>query len=563
MADNYQLVKKTLRLDAAVRWLAEDSKDDFFPDPLNFADVVASSDNYLSRREHRILQLDVLPHVTEFVPKRNGMLREAVWLHPTHRILYLGGLHHFLPRLDSMLTGGVYSYRRDSGDDPDAYPFENKMERWKHCSNDFREAALDPSTRAVLVTDIASFFDHISCDELCNRIRSLLGSTVTAEDEAVLEFLGRMLRMWSTSGFGIPQNLDASSFLGSLYLHPVDHEMAIKRYRYFRWVDDIKIVATSKRQAVRALHDLQSALARHRLFLSGEKTTILERGDGRFESLLDVEDDKLISEAEEIIRSGDCLKMKALLPSLFERLNHHASPNGDERKFRAYANRILDIGDFRELRAEVHPGIRRLVLPRLSSHPDRTDYWTKLLAGEPDADTLAAATAHLVGEPSVFDWQRFYLWRFLTHCAGPLPEPVMERALETCGSSISELEAAQAIVCVGKHGDNAARELLFARHFKNQRSYVVQRAVLIAIQELPEKQRSGLYRRALQINLDHHELVEFLEKQKTPIYGPRRRLEKDGRAQPLAIEAKVLRGVGLVHGVISRFRLVARDYDYE
>ena len=78
---DYQLLKRNLSLDVALSWLAQDCKDDFYPDPINYSDIELYSENYLSHREHRFLQLDTYPNRREYVPKKSGMLREAIWLH--------------------------------------------------------------------------------------------------------------------------------------------------------------------------------------------------------------------------------------------------------------------------------------------------------------------------------------------------------------------------------------------------------------------------------------------------------------------------------------------------
>ena len=374
----YQLLKKCLALDAAGKWLVRDSQDDFFPDALNFADVEATLTEYLAQRQHRVLQIDSLPHLVDEVPKASGMIRESVWLHPTHRILYLACLHYLLPKLDHQLPSDVYSYRRD-GDDQDAYPFPQKMERWKYFRNDFRQGCIDESTSAVLITDIASYYDHIHVDALCERITIILGDRATPEDLAVVECLGKLLRQWSTGGYGIPQNLDASSFFGSLFLSGADREMLDKRYRYFRYVDDIRVCAVNRKQALRALHDLQRALSRYRMFLASDKTFIIEKGTGAFDTLVDVTDDTHLSRIEDAVATGQRETLEAEIPKAKARLEFHAGQNGDDRRFRAFMNRLLQIAEYEELKEHVHGEIGPFIVGRLSSHPQRSDQWTRAL----------------------------------------------------------------------------------------------------------------------------------------------------------------------------------------
>lgn len=559
---NYQILKQALNLPVACEWLGEDAKDDFFPDPLLYGDIVAMKDEYLGQRAHRMLQVDSIASLLEYAPKGNGMLREAIWLHPIHRILYLAALHRLLPKLDKELTPAVYSYRLDRIEDEDAYPFPNRTDRWKQFHNDFRSAALEPSTGAVLLTDIAAFYDHISVDSLMQQIEAMLGRSVDDTTRSVLQLLNTLLKLWSKTGFGIPQNYDPSSFLGSLYLHQADCSMLSKQYRYFRWVDDIRICAKDHDHAIRALHDLQSVLASDRLFLASDKTHIVQRGTSEFDALLDVADDVIISDAEVVIAAGQRDAVMASAETLFARLERHSNPEGDERKFRAFANRLLWASEYRELAAQMHPRVRTLVLPRLRSHPSRTDYWAKLLAEMSSDDVHVVARDLLVTRTSQFAWQRFHLWRMLTHLDA-LPQDLLSAAWTTLRWGSSILERAQSAVCIGRHGTDADRQRLFTEQFSAQMPFVAQRAIVIAVQEVSSGLRERYWSRALQINTDHQQLVTHLSGGALPQYGIRRRPVRDWADAPREIDVYLKSGVGLVDGVRTNFRLSRSHYDYE
>jgi len=463
--------------------------------------------------------------------------------------------------LDSRLCAEVYSYRADHAEDPNAYPFDRRMDRWKNFHNDFRRAALDSNTGAVLLTDLASYFDHIQIDQLGDRIEQILPDTMDQGDREVVDFLKRLLKMWGSRGFGMPQNLDPSSFFGSLYLHNVDKEMVAHRYRYFRWIDDIRIVAKSREQALRALHELQRTLAQYRLFLATDKTHIYDRDSTEFKALLAVDDDILISRAEEVISQASRPELEAIADELLSRLEFHSSPKGDDQKFRAFANRLLDISDFEEVERDVRSRINEFVIPRLKTHPDRSDYWVKMLAARPTDDVKELIKELLVERPSLFNWQRFYLWRLATHLPRELiPDELFAKATEVSQSRLSENVAAQSILFLGRHSDNTERENLYAKLFTAQRSYVVQRAVLIAIQELPAK--DYFYKRALETNSDHQEVVDYLLHQDPPDYGIKPRSIRHCEAEPKPLEHIIRRGIGLTKGKVTTFRLSRYDYDY-
>lgn len=559
---DYQTIKKTLNLTVAASWLKEDSSDDFFRDALVFDDIEKLLPAYLKEREHRVLQIDTFPCIIDFVPKKNGMIREAVYLHPVHRILYLATLHYLLPKLDRHLPQEVYSYRLDK-EDPESYPFPNRGERWKCFHNDFRQACLDEQTGAVLITDIASFYDHIAVDDLVSRALVLLGAGADQTDKAVIDFLGAFLKQCTLSGYGLPQNVDASSFFASMYLSSVDKEIVDKRYRYFRWVDDIRICARNKKQALRALHDLQAALGRHRQFLAGDKTKIYEKGTQEFEELLDVTDDIRLTDIEDCLARGTYDDVKKALLMAEDGLNNHSGNTGDDRKFRAYANRALEIGGYPEFKEKVMELLLGVVLPRLDTHPERSDYWAKMLTIAPQEKWLPDVIRLLYGgDASVYNWQRFHLWR-LVLSAHEIPKDLLSHAKSVATNPVSDLEAYQAIIVLGKHGNNNDRESLFTQLFSPQRSYPIQRALIIAIQELEPNLRRRFYERACTLNREHNQLVEYLKSLPNPNYGIRPHRNRSLRTDPNKFEVHIKTGIGLVGGEVKRYRLSRSAYDYE
>lgn len=128
---------------------------------------------------------------------------------------------------------------------------------------------------------------------------------------------------------------------------------------------------------------------------------------------------------------------------------------------------------------------------------------------------------------------------------------------------MSELEAYQAIICLGKHGCGQSREALFVRHFTSQRPFVLQRAILIAIQELITDVRARFYRRAVEVNSDHTQLVSFLSDLDRPNYGVRLRPQRRLPAEPRVVSSTVKRGVGMISGRVVNYRISRHDYDYE
>jgi hypothetical protein len=142
---------------------------------------------------------------------------------------------------------------------------------------------------------------------------------------------------------------------------------------------------------------------------------------------------------------------------------------------------------------------------------------------------------------------------------------LLEKAVEVSSSTVSDAVTAQAILFVGRFGRNPQRENLFLDQFKSQRSYVVQRAVLIAIQELPTEARDRFYARALDLIPEHKELIEYLQSLAAGAvdYGTKKRSARVPKETEPEFKSTLLRGVGLVGGEVKRFRLTVSDYQYD
>jgi len=255
-------------------------------------------------------------------------------------------------------------------------------------------------------------------------------------------------------------------------------------------------------------------------------------------------------------------EIKALVDELFIRLQKHSGRDGDERMFRAYSNRLIDAAQYSEIRRAVIPKLHEFVIPRLISHPDRSGYWVKMLRIEPSADVVSVLQELLVDKPSIFAWQRFHLWRLALYLDSTLPIPILNQAIKAVAKEESYAVASQAAICVGKYGSNTQKETLFSDHFTSRESYLVQRAILIALQELPSPVRDQLYDRAVGIDSDHKQLVEYLKTIGEPNYMIKLKPTKCCVDVPVEVEPPENDGVGLVDDKVIRFPLINEYEEY-
>ena len=286
-----------------------DSRDDFVTDPLGHADFAANLTDRLTHlveqiqnnryRPRHLLTVDVPKSGLSVRPGNVLPIEEAALL---HAIIYL-----LAPLLDNKLDKAVYSYRlhpnwkkkvkkRESifreGDVEIPFlkrrtvrsisPFEAWYERWPEFERDAAQACTKEGYTHLTKTDITAYFENIDLRLLETEIRSLL----KREENKLILLLFRLLEGWTRDtstgtpvGRGIPQGNEVSSFLGNVYLIPLDREL--KRFcsereaKWFRYVDDVKVFTKSEHDAREAVFVINEALRSLHLNLQGSKTQIL------------------------------------------------------------------------------------------------------------------------------------------------------------------------------------------------------------------------------------------------------------------------------------------------
>lgn len=296
-----------------------DSRDNFVLDPVGNVDFASNLDE---RLEHLIEQVQAYRyrprHLLDIdIPKSGLSVRPGNVL-PIEESILLHAITYLLaPILDKKLDDSVYSYRlhqewkkrikkRDSlfreskiefpflkrATIRSISPFDAWYERWP----EFEKAAFNACTQEgytyLTKTDITAYFENIDLRLLETQIRLQLMS----EEDKIIQLLFRILDGWTriTStgtpiGRGIPQGNEVSSFLGNIYLIPLDRELSKfcrqHNAKWFRYVDDVKIFTRSEKYARQAVFVINDALRSLHLNLQGSKTEILS-------------DDKLIEELD-------------------------------------------------------------------------------------------------------------------------------------------------------------------------------------------------------------------------------------------------------------------------
>jgi len=124
-------------------------------------------------------------------------------------------------------------------------------------------------------TDITGFFDSIPHYNLLLT----LSAHFRVEDE-ILDLLSVCLNAWSgtkessTPGVGIPQGPQPSYLLANLLLYPLDKQLISEAFKYYRYMDDIKIYGYSESELRNVLVLIDNYLKGHGLSINSKKTGI-------------------------------------------------------------------------------------------------------------------------------------------------------------------------------------------------------------------------------------------------------------------------------------------------
>ena len=159
--------------------------------------------------------------------------------------------------------------------------FEPWYEKWPIFIEKSVYAFEKEGYKYLSVSDISSYFENINLDIL----RDLLLKYFSA-DQKIINLLINILEHWTWPTRhltivrrGIPQANSISSFLGNIYLIPLDEAFdefsKTFKIKYFRYMDDVKIFTKRKDTAIKSLFLMNETLRDLQLNVQGQKTQIL------------------------------------------------------------------------------------------------------------------------------------------------------------------------------------------------------------------------------------------------------------------------------------------------
>lgn len=484
----------TMDIRKVVRQLKCDLKDDWYPDILEYGETLEPE--AISSAFAKSIETNdglFLPgcRAELNIPKKGFVLRYSLETNIIDRAYYHGLVADLAPFYDELLQPFVLSHRYASaGNRAGRYLFLHPIDQWKLFLGYFaQEAETKP---ALVITDVQNYFENIKVDRLIELLREGVPKiNASGADKArvriIIDHLQRCLRKWSFSDtHGLPQNRDASSFLGNIFMLPVDEEMLRRGHSYFRYMDDIRIATKSRYSARAALQDLIVELRKIGLNVNGAKTCIVEPGDPNYNDFLTVSDPEL-GKIDNMWRS----RSLHVIRRSFEPLSRLAlklirERRTQDRAFRFCVKRFESLALCSEINMPdaYFEAMIDTSIEELDNQPYSTDQLVRFLKAAPTSDNhMKRVTDFLLDhDRAIYDWQNYLLWQLLVYKGYHDPK-LISVARQRIGASSLQADRAGAMLFLGAAGDKDDRKAV-AKHFDCCEHHLLQRNALIAVHEL-------------------------------------------------------------------------------
>lgn len=416
-----------INFDLVLKHLRQDMRDDWYFDCLQYDDLFKNSD------EAKRIIISLLQEwngiyrgtrsIVRNIPKKGYGERYGLETDFFDRFVYQAICSFLIPFYDKLLGHRVLSYRYEPAPQNPKYLFKNKIDRWFT----FEGVTLTflRSGRYLLVTDLSNFFENVSRAQIITALERPIPDIKATGPEKLqirnaIGTLDRLLEQWTFSrDHGLPQNRDASAFLSNILLSFVDREMARKGYDYYRYVDDIRVIAHSELHARRALQDLIRQLRTVGLNINASKTEILPP-DVSKETLAAYfpSQDSSTTAINQMWQSRSRRIVTKSVTYIFNILTQCIEAGDTQtRQFRFAVNRVAQIVESGLF--DVSDALSTTLLDTLSSslseHAVTTDQYCRLIATlDHEGRCLPALESFLLAEEgAIHDWQNYNIWLLL------------------------------------------------------------------------------------------------------------------------------------------------------
>ena len=282
-----------------------DAKTNFFEVPFYTDTFAVSFEQNIIEIVKRLATNTYRPSPISFVeiPKSTLSIRPGSLPDIEDRIVLQTIVFLLAPSADAQLPDSVYSYRLKEKPTSAALfkesdvldipylksktitkyfdPFDPWYAAWPEFDEKSKAAFQADGYEYLVVTDIAAYFENIQLPLLRDSLLKIF-----PHEQKIINLLMMFLEQWCPTtdqhrSFhrGIPQGTQISSFLGNLFLLPLDRELELfcQKYnaKYFRYMDDIRLFTKDYPTARKALLQIDRTIRALHLNTQSAKTEIL------------------------------------------------------------------------------------------------------------------------------------------------------------------------------------------------------------------------------------------------------------------------------------------------
>ena len=475
------------------RQLRRDLLDDWFPDPRLFEDMLDTNhveDILIGNFQRNDGTFKPEKRTLFNSPKNNFTLRYGLEISLAERALYHALVARLVPHYDRLIPWNVFNHRAPPNLDG-RYLFGRAVKAWQDFTGVVRDGL--STAQVLLSTDLTNYFENIDLEKLRATLIDLLPElAVEAAEKAAIRThistLFECLKSWCYSErAGLPQNRDPSSFLANIYMLPVDRAMIGQGYRYFRYMDDIKIACDSEHHARKALKVLSLELRRRGLAVNSGKTEIVPVAmSEEIARCLDAGEAEL-QKIDSVWQTRSLRPISRTFPLLGD-LTKRLLDEGrvSSRAFRYCIRRLEVLASCPEFEVPeaYFAAITPLIIDALSKCPASTDVLVRYLRAVPTTDEDLDRVAQLLQDErrNYYSWQNYRLWMLLVQKNFNRPA-LVAYAMTVVRNEQDCATRCGATLYAGAFGSEDDR-IEIAKGFGALKSFMGQRVALLAVQEL-------------------------------------------------------------------------------
>lgn len=486
-------------LDVALKRLKQDLRDDWFPDFLEFRDIFENKIYFIEQLSKYTLTNELYepsPALHFDIPKPGYTIRYSSETNIVDRLIYQACVDFIAPELDKIHSASIYSHRVNS-DWGNKYFFKYAVDEWNKFLSDTKIELDKEENEVLMITDLSNYYESISIKDLNNTLNFQIENLTIEQNrkkdlKKVSGQINKLLLNWCQPDTkrGIPQNRDASSFLSNIFLNPVDDIMIKSGYKYFRYMDDIRIVCKNKFDGRKALKLLVKELRKKGLNVNSKKTQILDLNNSEhrplaYEALQ--KSDKQIDQIESLLKSKKARGVQIAVPMLRKKTISLIESGGTlERHFRFCVNRLERLVRIPELKSKLELNeITNAIISELINQPWSTDSFARYLISVPLEENQLQKIVDILldDEKNIYEWQEYHIWRILINRNHNSPQ-LLKKARENLvhrATDIPIISGSALYLC--SIGDGNDRKQI-ADNFQNLNNFFAQRIVLIGIKNL-------------------------------------------------------------------------------